>query len=386
MRRNMQDNLNNAGVLERPVEEKFDDHLGLKDIDYIEFYVGNAKQAAYFYQSVFGFEVKGYSGLETGTRDRTSYFLEQGNIRFILTSPLNSSSPIANYVIKHGDGVKDLAMEVEDVDRAYRETVKRGAKGLEEPRDLKDESGIIRRAAIQTYGETIHSFINRSRYEGPLIPGFRSHGSFIKNVKPAGIQYVDHVVGNVELGKMNDWVAFYRDVLGFTQYISFDDKDISTEYSALMSKVMAGGRGMIKFPINEPAAGKKKSQIDEYLEFYEGPGVQHIALLTGDIIDTVTKLKERGLEFLSAPTVYYDQLEKRVGKIDEPIDTLAELGILVDRDNEGYLLQIFTKPVVDRPTLFYEVIQRKGARGFGKGNFKALFEAIEKEQELRGNL
>jgi 4-hydroxyphenylpyruvate dioxygenase len=382
----MHEQLNNTGVLERPVEEKFDDHLGLRDIDYIEFYVGNAKQSSYFYQKVFGFRLTGYCGLETGVRDKVSYYLEQGNIRFIFTSALNSSSPIADHAAKHGDGVKDLAMLVEDVDKAYSETVKRGAKGLEKPHNVKDENGTIRKAAIAAYGETIHTFINRNDYKGLFMPGFEARESSTEDVSPVGIQFVDHVVGNVELGKMNEWVAFYRDVLGFTQYISFDDKDISTEYSALMSKVMAGGRGMIKFPINEPAAGKKKSQIDEYLDFYEGPGVQHIALLTGDIIDTVIKLKENGLEFLSAPTAYYEQLESRVGKIDEPIDKLAELGILVDRDNEGYLLQIFTKPVVDRPTLFYEIIQRKGARGFGKGNFKALFEAIEREQELRGNL
>lgn len=381
----MSENNNNTGVLERPSEEKFDDHLGLQDIDYIEFYVGNAKQAAYFYQYVFGFKLSGYLGLETGVRDRISYFLEQGNIRFILTSALNSTSPIAKHVAKHGDGVKDLAMLVEDVDRAYYETVKRGAKGLEEPHNLEDGTGTIRRAAIASYGDTIHSFINRKDYKG-FLPGFQEKESPLQNINPVGIQFVDHAVGNVELGKMNNWVAFYRDVLGFTQYISFDDKDISTEYSALMSKVMAGGRGKIKFPINEPAEGKKKSQIDEYLDFYEGAGVQHIALLTGNIIETVTKLKGRGLEFLSAPDAYYEQLEKRVGKIDEPIDKIAELGILVDRDDEGYLLQIFTKPVVDRPTLFYEIIERKGARGFGKGNFKALFEAIEKEQELRGNL
>lgn len=382
----MHENTTNKGILERPIEEKFDDHLGLQDIDYIEFFVGNAKQAAYFYQSVFGFQLSGFQGLETGVRDRISYFLEQGNIRFILTSALNSSSSIAKHVARHGDGVKDLAMLVEDVDRAYFETIKRGAKGLEEPHNITDESGTIRKAAIATYGDTIHSLINRTDYKGLFLPGFQVKESPLKNTVPVGIQFVDHAVGNVELGKMNNWVAFYRDVLGFTQYISFDDKDISTEYSALMSKVMAGGRGMIKFPINEPAQGKKKSQIDEYLDFYEGAGVQHIALLTGDIIDTVTTLKERGMEFLSAPNAYYEHLEKRVGKIDEPINKIAELGILVDRDDEGYLLQIFTKPVVDRPTLFYEIIQRKGARGFGKGNFKALFEAIEKEQELRGNL
>jgi 4-hydroxyphenylpyruvate dioxygenase len=374
-----------AGV-ERLVEERFDDHLGLQDIDYIEFYIGNAKQAAYFYQNVFGFELNGYSGLETGNRNSISYLIKQGNVRFVLTSPLNSNSPIARHVMKHGDGVKDLAMLVNDVDRAYKETLKRGARSVLEPQNLKDEKGTIRKAAIATYGETIHTFINRDNYHGTFLPGFEAVDSPIKNISPVGIQYVDHAVGNVELGKMNEWVNFYKNVMGFTQYISFDDKDISTEYSALMSKVMAGGRGYIKFPINEPAAGKKKSQIDEYLEYYEGPGVQHIALLTGDIIKTVTMLQYRGLEFLHAPAVYYEQLEKRVGNIDEPIDEIAKLGILVDRDDEGYLLQIFSKPVVDRPTLFYEIIQRKGARGFGKGNFKALFEAIEKEQEKRGNL
>ena len=372
-------------TLERPVEEKFDDHLGLQDVDYVEHYVNNAKQAAHFYITAFGFELKGYSGLETGIRDRASYYLEQGNIRFVLSAPLNSDSPIAKFIQKHGDGVKDIAMHVEDVDRAYNESVKRGAEPVLEPHDLKDENGTIRKAAIKTYGDVIHSFIDRSEYNGLFMPGFEAKESLIKT-EDVGLQFVDHCVGNVELGRMETWVDFYRDVLGFTQYISFDDKDISTEYSALMSRVMAGGRGMIKFPINEPAEGKKKSQIEEYLDFFEGPGVQHVAMLTGDIIDTVTKLRDRGVEFLSVPTTYYEELEDRVGKIDEPIDKLAKLGILVDRDDEGYLLQIFTKPVVDRPTLFYEIIQRKGARGFGKGNFKALFEAIEREQEARGNL
>ncbi len=372
-------------ILERPIEEKFDDHLGLQDVDYIEHYVSNAKQAAHYYMTMFGFELKAYSGLETGVRDRSSFYLEQGNIRFVLTAPLNSSSPISEFIHKHGDGIKDIAMHVEDVDRAFNESVKRGAVAVEAPHTISDETGTIRKAAIKTYGDVIHSFINRSEYNGIFLPGYAAKESTLKS-SSVGIQFVDHCVGNVELGKMDDWVAFYRDVLGFTQYISFDDKDISTEYSALMSKVMAGGRGMIKFPINEPANGAKKSQIEEYLDFFEGPGVQHLALLTGDIIDTVTKLRERGLEFLAIPTSYYDELEERVGKIDEPIDKLAELGILVDCDDEGYLLQIFSKPVVDRPTLFYEIIQRKGARGFGKGNFKALFEAIEREQDLRGNL
>lgn len=375
-----------TATLERPVEEKFDDHLGLQDVDFVEHYVSNVKQASHFYQTVFGFELKAFSGLETGNRDQVSYLLEQGNVRFLLTSSLNSSSPIAQHVAKHGDGVHDIAMHVEDVDRAHRETVKRGAKSVEEPHDLSDENGTIRKAAIATYGDTIHTFIDRSEYDGIFMPGFVPAESSLKNIVPVGIQYVDHCVGNVEKGKMNDWVDFYRDVMGFTQYIHFDDKDISTEYSALMSKVMAGGRGMIKFPINEPAEGKKKSQIEEFLDFYEGPGVQHIALLTGDVIKTVKELKGRGLEFLHVPTTYYEELESRVGKIDEPIDQLADLGILVDRDDEGYLLQIFSKPVVDRPTLFFEIIQRKGARGFGKGNFKALFQAIEREQERRGNL
>lgn len=372
-------------TLERPVEEKFDDHLGLQDVDYVELYVNNAKQAAHYYITTFGFELKAYSGLETGIRDRASYYLEQGNIRFVLSAPLNSDSPIAKFVHKHGDGVKDIAMHVEDVDRAFNESVKRGAEPVLEPHDMNDEHGTIRKAAIKTYGDVIHSFIDRSKYEGIFMPGFEPRESVVK-AEPVGIEFVDHCVGNVELGRMEDWVDFYRDVLGFTQYISFDDKDISTEYSALMSRVMAGGRGMIKFPINEPADGKKKSQIEEYLDFFEGPGVQHVAMLTGDIIDTVTKLRDRGVDFLKVPTTYYEELEDRVGKIDEPIDKLEDLGILVDRDDEGYLLQIFTKPVVDRPTLFYEIIQRKGARGFGKGNFKALFEAIEREQDARGNL
>jgi len=377
---------NQNATLERPVEEEFNDHLGLQDVDYIEHYVSNAKQASHFYQTVFGFELKAFSGLETGNRDRVSYFLEQGNIRFLLTSALNSGSTIARHVAKHGDGVHDIAMHVEDVDRAYKETVKRGAEGLEEPHDISDENGTIRKAVIATYGDTIHTLIDRSEYDGLFMPGFEEAESSLKNIEPVGIQFVDHCVGNVEKGKMNEWVDFYRDVMGFTQYIHFDDEDISTEYSALMSKVMAGGRGMIKFPINEPAEGKKKSQIEEFLDFYEGPGVQHIALLTGDIIKTVKELKGRGLEFLHVPTTYYEELEDRVGKIDEPIEELEKLGILVDRDDEGYLLQIFSKPVVDRPTLFFEIIQRKGARGFGKGNFKALFEAIEREQDRRGNL
>ncbi|MGF1670744.1 MAG: 4-hydroxyphenylpyruvate dioxygenase [Balneolaceae bacterium] len=373
-------------TLKRPLEDKFDDHLGLQDIDYVEMYVSNAKQACHYFQTIFGFDLRAYCGLETGIRDRSSYYLEQGNIRLVLTAPLISDSDIALHILKHGDGVKDIAMHVENVDKAFHETVERGAKSVIEPHNLKDEYGTIRMAAIATYGDTIHTLINRSKYDGIFKPGFEVKESTLNRVRPAGLQFVDHCVGNVELGKMDEWVAFYRDIMGFTQYIHFDDKDISTEYSALMSKVMAGGRGMIKFPINEPAEGKRKSQIEEYLDYYGGPGVQHIALLSGNIIKTVELLKDRGLDFLYVPTTYYDELEKRVGKIDEPVEKLAELGILVDRDDEGYLLQIFTKPVVDRPTLFFEIIQRKGARGFGKGNFKALFESIEREQERRGNL
>lgn len=370
----------------RPAEEAtYEDHLGLVDIDHVELYVNNAKQAAHFYQTVFGFDMVAYAGLETGVRDRASYVLQQGNIRFILTSPLTGDSPIADHCRIHGDGVKDISMLVKDVHRAYAECLKRGARGVIEPHEKSDEHGTIVMAAIATYGDTIHSFVDRSRYDGVYMPGYKERSSNLK-AESVGIEYVDHCVGNVELGKMEHWVDFYKDVLGFTQYIHFDDNDIATEYSALMSKVMAGGRGRIKFPINEPAHGKRKSQIDEYLDFYGGPGVQHVALLTPDIISTVKKLQANGMEFLSVPTSYYQTLEERVGKIDEPIAELEKLGILVDRDEEGYLLQIFTKPVSDRPTVFYEIIQRKGARGFGVGNFKALFEAIEREQEVRGNL
>jgi len=377
--------MSNSELLERPIEEKFTDHLGLIDMHHAEFFVSNAKQACHYYQTVFGFDLVAYRGLETGTRDRVSYVMQQGNIRFILTGAMGPEGAIAEHVALHGDGVKDLAMLVEDVDRAHTECVRRGARSVTPPTDMSDENGTIRYAAIATYGDTIHSFIDNRKYKGVFLPGF-IHKSNPLKAQSVGIQYIDHCVGNVELGKMNDWVAFYRDVMGFTQYLSFDDKDISTEYSALMSKVMAGGRGRIKFPINEPADGKKKSQIEEYLDYYRGPGVQHMALLTGDIVATVRMLTENGLEFLKVPSSYYDELIDRVGKIDEPVDDLKELGILVDCDDEGYLLQIFSKPVQDRPTLFFEIIQRKGARGFGKGNFKALFESIEREQDLRGNL
>lgn len=372
-------------LLKRPIEEKFTDHLGLVDMHHAEVYVGNARQASHYYQTVFGFTLVAYRGLETGNRDTVSFVLQQGNIRLVITGTLGPDGPVAEHVLLHGDGIKDLAMLVDDVDRAYNECVRRGATSVTAPIDLIDEHGTVRFATIATYGDTVHSFIDNRTYKGIFLPGFVAK-SAPQLVEPVGIQYIDHCVGNVELGKMNDWVAFYRDVMGFTQYLSFDDKDISTEYSALMSKVMAGGRGRIKFPINEPADGKKKSQIEEYLDYYRGAGVQHLALLTGDIVTTVRALAANGLEFLKIPTSYYDDLLDRVGKIDEPIGDLKELGILVDFDDEGYLLQIFSKPVQDRPTLFFEIIQRKGARGFGKGNFKALFESIEREQERRGNL
>lgn len=377
--------LNDSELMERPLEKEYEDHLGLIDIDYVELYVNNAKQAAHYYVTSFGFEVVGYSGLETGVRTQASWLLQQGNIRLVLTSPLTGDSPIAEHIKIHGDGVKDIAMSVKDVHRAYSECLKLGGESAMEPQEFTDENGTIIRAAIKTYGDTIHSFIDRSKYRGLFMPGFKEKEINV-TAEPVGLEFVDHCVGNVELGKMNTWVEFYEKVLGFTQYIHFDDNDIATEYSALMSKVMAGGRGRIKFPINEPAKGKKKSQIEEYLDFYGGPGVQHVAMLTSDIVDTVTRLQNNGVEFLKVPTTYYQTLEERVGKIDENIDDLERLGILVDRDEEGYLLQIFTKPVSDRPTLFYEIIQRKGARGFGIGNFKALFEAIEREQEVRGNL
>jgi 4-hydroxyphenylpyruvate dioxygenase len=360
-----------------------DDYLKIRAIDHVEFWVGNAKQSAYFYAHAFGFTPTAVSGLESGVRDRASYVLEQGKARFVLTAPLGPDGPIAEHVHRHGDGVRDIALEVEDVDRAYAETTKRGARGVQEPATVSDANGSVRRAAVATYGDTIHSFIDRSEYRGRFLPGYAPTGN-----EPAQgpLLYVDHMVGNVPLGDMNRFVNYYRDVMGFAQFQHFDDKDISTEYSALMSKVMADGSGRVKFPINEPAEGKRKSQIEEYLDYYRGPGVQHIALATGDIIATVSRLAESGIPFLRVPSSYYEMLPDRVGRIEEDVDSLARLGILVDRDEEGYLLQIFSKPVQDRPTVFYEVIQRKGSRGFGKGNFKALFEAIEREQALRGNL
>jgi 4-hydroxyphenylpyruvate dioxygenase len=361
------------------------DFLPLLGTDHIEFWVGNAKQAAYYYQHAFGFELIGYAGPETGIRDRASYVLKQGKIRFVFTTSLQPDSEIQTHVNKHGDGVKFLALFVDDAEKSFYETMSRGAKAHMEPQTLSDENGEVKVSAIHTYGETIHKFIERKNYKGVFMPGYKPAKPTFKTT-PLGLEYIDHCVGNVELGKMNDWVKFYEDVMGFKMIITFDDKDISTEYSALMSKVVSNGNGFVKFPINEPAEGKKKSQIDEYLEFYRGAGVQHIAIITNNVIETVTELQNRGVEFLKVPTTYYRELTDRVGKIDENISDLEKLGILVDRDEEGYLLQIFTKPVEDRPTLFFEIIQRKGAKSFGKGNFKALFEAIEREQALRGNL
>ncbi|MCH8960044.1 MAG: 4-hydroxyphenylpyruvate dioxygenase [Bacteroidetes bacterium] len=363
-----------------------EDFLPINGTDYIEYYVGNAKQAAYYYQSAFGFQIIGYRGPETGHREAASYLLQQGKIRFVMTTALSPNSPIARHMLKHGDGVRDIALWVNDAAYSFKETVKRGAVAIHAPEVLEDEHGRIVLAAIATYGDTIHTFVERNDYHGLFMPGFEPWENPYWKPEPVGLKYVDHCVGNVGFGEMNKCVAFYANAMGFHNLISFDDQDISTEYTALMSKVMSNGNGRIKFPINEPARGRKKSQIEEYLDFYQGAGVQHVAMATDDILRTVDALRSRGVQFLHIPTTYYDDLQARVGAIDEPVDELAELGILVDRDNEGYLLQIFTKPVEDRPTLFYEVIQRKGARSFGKGNFKALFESIEREQALRGNL
>jgi len=362
------------------------DFLPLNGTDHVEFWVGNARQAAHYYRSAFGMRLTAYSGPETGVRDRASYVLEQGKIRFVLTTPLQPDHPIADHVRQHGDGVRDVALWVDDAESSYRETTARGALAVREPFTSRDENGEVRMASIAAYGDTIHTFVERRNYRGAFLPGYRAVDGLDKVSRPTGLKYIDHMVGNVGWNQMNRWVRFYEDVMGFRLYQTFDDKDISTEYSALMSKVMANGNGRIKFPINEPAVGRKKSQIEEYIDFYKGPGVQHIAMGTGDIIQTVTLLRDQGVEFLRVPSAYYRELTARVGKIEEPIDQLEELGVLVDRDDEGYMLQIFTKPVEDRPTLFYEVIQRKGSRSFGKGNFKALFEAIEREQALRGNL
>jgi 4-hydroxyphenylpyruvate dioxygenase len=362
-----------------------EDFLPLHGTDYVEFYVGNAKQAAHFYKTAFGFQSLAYSGPETGTKDRASYAIRQNTLTLVLTTPIRPNHAIADHVYKHGDGVKVLALTVEDATSAWEETTKRGGKSYLKPTTLSDKHGELVMSGIHTYGEVVHLFIERQNYHGPFMPGFRQWESNY-NPPQTGLQYVDHCVGNVALGQMNPRVKFYEDVMGFRNILSFDDKDISTEYSALMSKVMSNGNGFVKFPINEPAEGKKKSQVDEYLEFYNGEGVQHIAMATKNIIETVTDLQKRGVEFLNIPSSYYDTLLNRVGHIDEELNALKRLGILVDRDDEGYLLQIFTKPVEDRPTLFFEIIQRKGAKSFGKGNFKALFEAIEREQAARGNL
>lgn len=362
-----------------------DDFLPINGTDHIEFYVGNAKQASLFYQHCMGFELVAYAGPETGMRDRTSYVLQQNKVRFVLTTALRPDSDIASHVHKHGDGVKVLALWVDDAKKSFYETTSRGAVATQEPQVLKDESGEVVLASIKTYGDTIHTFVERKNYRGPFLPGFKARKSSFAS-DPTGLLHVDHCVGNVELGKMNEWVRFYEEVMGFKLLITFDDKDISTEYSALMSKVVSNGNGYIKFPINEPATGKKKSQIEEYLEFYQGAGVQHIAIATDDIVYTVAELRKRGMEFLYVPDTYYEDVLDRVGRIEEDLKDLKRLNILIDRDEEGYLLQIFSRPVQDRPTLFFEIIERNGAKSFGKGNFKALFESIEREQALRGNL
>ena len=361
------------------------DFLPLFGTDYVELYVGNAKQAAHYYKTAFGFQSLAYAGPETGVRDHVSYAIRQNKLTFVLTTPLRSGNAIADHIYKHGDGVKVLALTVDDAASAFKETTLRGARPYLEPIHLSDQNGEVVLSGIHTYGESVHVFVERKNYSGIFLPGFQEWKP-VYNPPPTGLLYVDHCVGNVGWNQMNTWVKFYEEVMGFRNILTFDDKDISTEYSALMSKVMSNGNGFVKFPINEPAEGKKKSQVEEYLEYYDGEGCQHVALATNNIVDTVSMLKARGVEFLKIPSTYYDDLLQRVGHIDEDIEPLKELGILVDRDHEGYLLQIFTKPVEDRPTLFFEIIQRKGAKSFGKGNFKALFEAIEKEQELRGNL
>lgn len=361
------------------------DFFPVKKVDYIEFYVGNAKQAMHFFMKGFGFTPVAYSGLETKNRETTSYVLKQKGIRILVSSTLTPEHPIADYIKLHGDGVKDIALEVEDVEKAYKEALDRGGISIQEPQEYSDEHGTLKKAIIGTYGDVVHSLIERKNYNGLFAPGFEEFSTEYE-VEPTGLLGVDHIVGNVELNKMEEWVKYYENVFGFEQLIHFDDDDISTEYSALMSKVMQDGTGRVKFPINEPAEGKRKSQIQEYLDFHQTAGVQHIALTTPDILKTVAQLRKNGIEFLMVPDTYYDDLKERIGNIDEEVEELRKLGILVDRDDEGYLLQLFTKPIVDRPTLFIEIIQRKGSRGFGAGNFKALFEAIEREQERRGNL
>ncbi|GAA4116660.1 4-hydroxyphenylpyruvate dioxygenase [Aquimarina addita] len=362
-----------------------EDFLPLLGTDYIELYVGNAKQAAYYYQNAWGFQPIAYAGLETGSKDRVSYVLQQDKIRLVLTSPLHPDGDINKHINAHGDGVKVVALWVDDATKSYEETVKRGAKSYMKPTTEEDQNGSVTLSGIHTYGETVHIFVERKNYNGAFLPGYKIVNKPFKT-ETTGLKYIDHMVGNVGWNEMNKWCEFYAKVMGFAQLVSFDDKDISTDYTALMSKVMSNGNGRIKFPINEPAEGRKKSQIEEYIDFYNGAGVQHMALATDNIIETVTALQNRGVEFLTVPASYYDTVLDRVGEIDEDLQPLKELGILIDRDDEGYLLQIFTKPVLDRPTMFFEIIQRKGAQSFGKGNFKALFEAIEREQEERGTL
>jgi len=365
--------------------EEAEDFLPLLGTDYVELIVGNAKQSAHYYKNAFGFQSVAYAGLETGVKDRVSYVLQQDKIRLVLTTPLEPGGWMNEHLDKHGDGVKVVALWVEDATKAWEETTKRGAKSYMEPTREEDENGYVVRSGIFTYGETVHIFVERNEYNGLFLPGFKKWESHY-NPSEVGLKYIDHMVGNVDWGQMNTWVDFYAKIMGFAQIVTFDDKDISTDYTALMSKVMSNGNGRIKFPINEPAEGKKKSQIEEYIDYYKGAGVQHIAVATDDIVATVSVMRDRGVEFLYVPDTYYDDLKERVGDIDEDIDVIKEHGILVDRDDEGYLLQLFTKPVVDRPTMFFEIIQRKGAWSFGKGNFKALFEAIEREQEVRGTL
>jgi 4-hydroxyphenylpyruvate dioxygenase len=372
-------------VAEHPVPDTTHDFLPLLGTDYVEFYVGNARQSAHYFQTAFGFQPLAHAGLETGLRDRESYVLVQDKIRLVLTSPLAGGTDIGRHLDRHGDGVRVIALWVDDAEAAFRETTARGAQPYLEPTFEEDADGYVRRSGIHTYGDTVHVFVERSQYRGVFLPGYRPWNPAYRPA-PTGLKYIDHMVGNVGWGEMNQWMEFYARVMGFSPLVSFDDKDISTEYTALMSKVMSNGNGRVKFPINEPAEGKKKSQIEEYLDFYGGPGVQHLAVATDDILTTVRELKARGVEFLQVPGSYYDALTERVGHIDEDMADLRELGILVDRDDEGYLLQLFSKPLMPRPTVFFEIIQRKGAKSFGKGNFRALFEAIEREQALRGTL
>jgi 4-hydroxyphenylpyruvate dioxygenase len=383
--KNLKDLQNTEYSLNKLFDEA-EDFLPLLGTDYVELYVGNAKQSAHFYKTALGFQSEAYAGLETGMKDKVSYVLKQDKIRLVLTTPLQEGGKINEHLSKHGDGVKVVALWVEDATKAWEETTKRGAKSYMEPTKEEDgENGYVVRSGIHTYGETVHIFVERKNYTGVFLPNYRKWESHY-NPKPVGLKYIDHMVGNVGWDEMDKWCEFYAKVMGFAQIVSFDDKDISTDYTALMSKVMSNGNGRIKFPINEPAEGKKKSQIEEYIDFYNGPGVQHIAVATNDIVHTVSEMRNRGVEFLYVPENYYDDLLERVGNIDEDVELLKKHGILIDRDDEGYLLQLFTKPVVDRPTMFFEIIQRKGAKSFGKGNFKALFEAIEREQENRGTL